>query len=737
VTEQISFNDWADFWRYKIGVNVIPAVTKYKKPRAGIYWREWQQKPITDEQHESWKKQGAFDEGMAIIVGRVWHRKDRLGCYLAAIDCDNEAGIRIFCQDSPRTSALKTLIEQHPDNPNKCHIYFYTPKIIPKKSSDSVNPRLRSAILNNEIPGIEIKGDGSHGIMYVTPSPHEGGTNYEIIGIHEPDMLDADRTDHLLSIIQSRLAQFGLSWATDTPMMSMRDILDDSALVQQGHNRHEAILRYAESIYATAPPTITDQVVFEMVKAKNTMMCDPPLDESDLRRQVRDAKNFILRQNGSVGAYHREPDSKVPKNHAEIADLIMDSFNFATMEDNKEIYWYHEGVYIPNGEVIIEKQCEHLIPMAKRDIVAEVVSTIKRRTYTPRTMFDADIEMINCRNCWVNIRTGVTSPHTPRRLSKVQIPVFFDPTKDASRFEQFLSECLPDDEDRFTVLEQFASCLIKSAKFGKAFIMIGQGANGKSTFLNIIQDVLGPQNVANISIHAFEDNRFAKAELDGKLANIYADISNEELNTVSEFKALVTGDTVLAEKKNQHPFQLNNFAKMFFSANQIPIVYDESDGFFRRFMIIEWNVRFTDQTAKINLKSELLTEDEKSGILNLLLRYAAQLEERGYFLYAESVEKLKARWKEKANSAQGFLDTQLSYDEQYIIPKSRLESAYKQYCADNKLYPLSSRKFNDYLRQFSVLVDDLKPHRIDNKSVRVWIGATLKRDMLHQTELNQ
>lgn len=740
--DQLNFNDWADFWRNKIGVNVIPAVTKYKKPRAGIFWTEWQNKPIPEELHESWKKQGFFNEGMAIIVGKVWHRKDRSGYYLGAIDCDNQLGIGIICKQDVKTSSMKTLIEQHLDEPSKAHVYFYTTKPIPKKSSDSKNPKMAESISKNQIPAIEVKGDGSHGIMYVTPSPHEKGSNYEIVGVHEPQILDNGQTDQLLSTIEARLKTYGISWSFSTntsSLLPMRDIMDDTTVIYEGHNRHEAILRYAESIYAVAPPTITDVIVFEMIKAKNQILCDPPLDEDELKRQQKDAKNFILRRNGSIGAFHQQEqqtDKKPPKNHAEVADQIMEHYSFATMEDTRETYWYHEGVYIPNGEVIIEKQCEQMIPLAKRDVIAEVIATIKRRTFVSRTTFDSEIEMLNFRNCWLNIKTGQTSPHTPLRLSKIQIPVFYDPQKKSTKFLEFLEQCLPSDADRFTVMEHFASCLIKSAKFGKSYMYVGPGANGKSTFLKIVESCLGLENVSHISMHAFEDNRFAKAELDGKMANIYADISNEELNTVSEFKALVTGDPVLAEKKNKNPFTLINKAKMFFSANQIPIVYDESDGFFRRFMIIEWNVRFTDKKAKINLIDGIITEDEKSGILNILIDYAKNLEERGHFLYVETVEQLKARWKEKSNSAQGFIDTQLVYNEEYVIAKSRLEASYKLYCADNKLFPLSSRRFNDFLRQFSVLMDDPKPHRIEGKSQRVWIGATLKSDMPAQKTID-
>lgn len=251
------------------------------------------------------------------------------------------------------------------------------------------------------------------------------------------------------------------------------------------------------------------------------------------------------------------------------------------------------------------------------------------------------------------------------------------------------------------------------------------------------------QTISNVSIHAIENNRFAPAELDGKLANIYADISNEELNSAGTFKNLVTGDPIFAEKKNKNPFSLINFAKMFFSANQIPMVYDESDGFFRRFMIVEWNVKFTDKQANIRLINELSTEDEKSGILNILIKMARNLNKRGYFQYADSVETLRNKWKNKADSVGGFLEKCLYYDNDLVVEKKRLYDAYVKYCTDNKLYAKKRKDFQVEVLHNSPLEENKVPIRInimdpswyyckkeDNaKSVRVWKGGMLKNDV--------
>jgi hypothetical protein len=112
-------NESADFWRYDIGVNVIPADTINKKPL--VQWSEWQDKPIPEWQHEKWKAEGMFLKGIAIIPGKVWHRKDRNGLYFTFIDADKQKAIDELCSRNGKTISLqemaqKFLVEQHTDN---------------------------------------------------------------------------------------------------------------------------------------------------------------------------------------------------------------------------------------------------------------------------------------------------------------------------------------------------------------------------------------------------------------------------------------------------------------------------------------------------------------------------------------------------------------------------------------------------------------------------------------------
>jgi hypothetical protein len=109
---------YADYWRKEIGVNVIPANTKKKETYES--WKEWQYKPIPQKLQSEWKESGAFNNGIAIILGKVWHNLHKTGLFLVRIDLDNQRAIEEICNRNGNTISLLqlsrwTLVEQHLD----------------------------------------------------------------------------------------------------------------------------------------------------------------------------------------------------------------------------------------------------------------------------------------------------------------------------------------------------------------------------------------------------------------------------------------------------------------------------------------------------------------------------------------------------------------------------------------------------------------------------------------------
>ena len=91
MTTGVNVNQLVYFWRYQIGVNVIPAKTRNKRPL--VQWEQYHNVPITEEEHNEWKQQNKFKDGLAIIAGKVLHNDAKKNLYLILVDLDNQKAI--------------------------------------------------------------------------------------------------------------------------------------------------------------------------------------------------------------------------------------------------------------------------------------------------------------------------------------------------------------------------------------------------------------------------------------------------------------------------------------------------------------------------------------------------------------------------------------------------------------------------------------------------------------------
>jgi len=236
-----------------------------------------------------------------------------------------------------------------------------------------------------------------------------------------------------------------------------------------------------------------------------------------------------------------------------LAEEITKEYVFKTFRDTEEIVVYEDGVYRPNGVSRIKEQVGHrLLHLTSAHRVAEVVNYIGIMTYVDREDFNADPHILNLRNGLLDTTTLVLKPHTPEYLSTIRIPVEYDPTADCPKIRKFLGEVLPSD-DVPIIEELIGYCLESSYHIHRAFLFCGDGANGKSTLIELVRAFLGKANCSTTPLQAFDNNRFSTASLFGKLANLYADIPSTAIRHVGTFKMLTGGDTVQGEKSSRTP----------------------------------------------------------------------------------------------------------------------------------------------------------------------------------------
>ncbi len=424
---------------------------------------------------------------------------------------------------------------------------------------------------------------------------------------------------------------------------------------------------------------------------------------------------FSKKEDGTIKAF-------IPKR---LVSKIQEELKFATIDRKSDIYYYDDqkGTWYPTGELIIRATAYFFLSsLAKRYFIEEVVAFIRDTNYISRDKFDHDIHRIPVKNGVLNLNTLTLEPFDPQLYALTHIPVEYSTTATCPKTLQFLNDVAPNDID--TLQEWVGYHLWRTYRYQKCVQLVGEGNNGKSTFLNLVQAMLGHDNVSNDTLQQLITERFAMADLYGKLANIAADISSEELRRTGAFKALTGGDYIRAEMKHQNPFKFLNYAKLSFSANRLPPTPDLSDAFFRRWIVIGFPNKFDDDNCDPHIIEKITTPQELSGFLNWAVEGLRRLRENNHFTKSQSTTELRILWKNLSQPVHSFLEQHTEKNAAKHTPKDILYEKYVEYCAVIKVGAISSRKFT---RQIKDIMPTLAEARITVDGVRkdCWMGLEL------------
>lgn len=378
------------------------------------------------------------------------------------------------------------------------------------------------------------------------------------------------------------------------------------------------------------------------------------------------------------------------------ADWFRKTYRFLSIEDTNELIYYDEteGRWTQHGELVIKEVMESSLgPLASVHNVSEVVEHVRRTKYIKWAELAEDGHLINLRSGVWDMESGVLVPHSPEYHFTWCCPVEYDKNGDCPKIRKFLADITGGDGDlQENILEGIAWCFLPGMPIQKAIMLVGPGANGKSTLLGLITAFLGPENVSHATIQQLSSGRFSVAWLRGKLANVAADLPSTGIRDAGMFKALTGGDTVYAELKGvQAPLPLRSRAKMWFSANVIPIVEEDTDAFFRRWNIMELRQTFSEGR---DLLPELTAAEELSGLFNLILPHLAKIRRTLKFTHSKDVQTERNKYVRNSDSVKVFGEEVLVFDsESGPVEKAVLYDAYVQYCTASKLICVSDRVF--------------------------------------------
>lgn len=254
----------------------------------------------------------------------------------------------------------------------------------------------------------------------------------------------------------------------------------------------------------------------------------------------------------------------------------------ALLTAEKEIALYRDGVYQSDGTAFKSATAALLVDrfrpghrMAAQEYLVGVLA--RERAYVPEHAPDF---LINFRNGMLDPMTGELLPHSPDYMSTLQFPVVWDETATCPNYERWLGETVGSQIDDLE--EVSATMLDRSRTPTKALFLYGPSRSGKSTYLRLLVAVAGKRHTSAISLATLADDKFAAAQVYGRVLNCSADLSSAHLEDLSIFKLMTGDDLLTANRKYGQQFEFRNQALFAFSANELPSVGESSRAYAER-----------------------------------------------------------------------------------------------------------------------------------------------------------
>lgn len=443
----------------------------------------------------------------------------------------------------------------------------------------------------------------------------------------------------------------------------------------EGSGRNQELFNYI--VYLQTKGFTRDEIK-ETIQVINDYVLADPLPDSEVATICRDEAfkpdDVIAEQ------IQKAEEKKAGFSHNDFGDQLIQEFKI--IEVNGVLYVYEDGYYQADDKIIENKMIE-LYPSILQRQRTEVLAYIRIKTHVNATDLKVNPYVINLKNTRLDIRTSQCLEFTPDAIEFDRIPVTYDPSAYCADLDKMLNRVFCGDREVINLFEEMlGAILIKHNRFQKAFLFYGSGSNGKSTILDLIKTFLGPRNYSAIALEKVTD-RFNTAELENKLANIGDDVDNVTIKDTGTLKKLFSGNAIMVERKGERPYTIEPYATHVYSCNAIPRSFDKSEGFYRRWLLIPFNARFSvdDEDYDPMIGDKITSDEALSYLLNIGIRGAKRLMKKGYFTEPQSVKDALEAYKADNSTVLSWIDdTELNEDYFLDKPRDALYSEFADWC---------------------------------------------------------
>ena len=439
--------------------------------------------------------------------------------------------------------------------------------------------------------------------------------------------------------------------------------------LQEGDGRNQTLYEYILTLMTAG---FTKEECRKCLEIINKYVFSVPLSESELETIMRD-------------------DAFPKETFFEGKTFLFDRFaNFITRNEriykiNGQLHVYDDGAYVPAYSAIEKVMIKH-IPMLRYQQRTEVMKYID---LIAEEKTAADARYIAFANGVYDLVDNIMLPFNRDLIVTNKVPFNYNPAAYSEIADITLNKLSCNDKSIRDLLEEcIGYCFYRRNELSKAFILTGEKANGKSTFLDMVRNLLGQDNVSALDLNDF-DERFSMALMAGKLANIGDDISDEFMQgrSISAFKKVVSGNQIKAEFKGKDAFFFNPYIKLLFSANDIPRMKDKTGAVLRRLVIIPFNARFskTDPDYDPYIGYKLRSTECMEFLIRIGLEGLKRIITNNGFSECEVVTKAVDEYEAENNPVSLFI-------QQTEINERLTKDVYREYqvfCVENGYSPMT------------------------------------------------
>ncbi len=345
---------------------------------------------------------------------------------------------------------------------------------------------------------------------------------------------------------------------------------------------------------------------------------------------------------------------------------------------------------------------------------------------TVHTKLDADPWLLNVANGTLNLRTGELHPHRPEDLITKLAPVTYDPKAKCPAWDKFLDRAMGSNAELISYLQRMVGyALTGTVREHVLGFFFGGGANGKSTFLGIIQEMLGdyavqaPRGLLFTSKTPQHETQFTT--LFGARFAVCPEIDDGAAFDEALVKDLTGGDDITARRMREDHWTFSPTHKLFLAGNHKPRVRGTDEGIWRRIRMIPWTVTIPREDRDPELKEKLRAE--LPGILAWAVRGCLEWQATGLGDPAAVLE-ATAGYREQSDPLKEFFDLHCVFDPKACVARAILRTEYKTYCEENGAEPLGAKRFAEALHARGVAGG--KARIRDGSKIRdAWRGVRL------------